>query len=182
MVAAEGISTEDLNTIIDNIVKICNEVGTNNPSMMATTIELLKKWDFEFKPLLNGTEHFRNGFVNFLMQEPNVKLQDSEVDAAIDYIKKHIQSEIGTWREDEVINALKNWRLSTMPKPVTPQTVSPETPHVTPQNPPQQTFYQHKIEQAKSRVSMMTEEEMRRVLNKVINLGYDNVLDILLEP
>ena len=182
MIAAESISTEDLNTIIDNIVKICNEVGTNNPSMMATTIELLKKWDFEFKPLLNGTEHFRNGFVNFLMQEPNVNLQECEVDVAIDYIKKHIQSEIGTWREDEVINALKNWRISTMPKPVTPKPESSEIAPVVPQTPLQQTFYQQKIERAKSRVNTMTMDEMRSALNKVINLGYDNVLDILLEP
>lgn len=179
MVAQDGISSEDLNTIIDNIVKICNEVGTSNPSMMAQTIELLKKWDFEFKPLLNGTEYFKNGFVNFLKQEPNVKLQDYEVDAAIDYIKKHIQSEIGTWREEEVVNALKNWRISTIPQtpPVGPR---PDMPPISPTSKPPTDVHSEKVEKVKSRVNMMSPGQLRYALNKVVDLGYDNILDMLL--
>ena len=183
MVAQDGISSEDLNTIIDNIVKICNEVGTSNPSMMAQTIELLKKWDFEFKPLLNGTEYFRNGFVNFLKQEPVVKLQDYEVDEAIDYIKKHIQSEIGTWREDEVVNALKNWRISTIPQTHVdnPPSDKPFVPPTPPIPPVSSDTHKEKIEKVKSHVNMMSPGQLRYALNKVVDLGYDNVLDMLLD-
>lgn len=179
MVAQDSINSEDLNTIIDNIVKICNEVGTNNPSMMAQTIELLKKWDFEFKPLLNGTEYFRNGFVAFLKREPNVKLQNHEVETAIDYIKKHIQSEIGTWHEGEVINALKNWRISTIPSaPVTSsQPVISSLNHIQ----PTPALHKDKIEKAKVRINTMSIEQLRNIMSKVVELGYDNVLDLLLE-
>ena len=183
MVAKDGISNEDLNTIIDNIVKICNEVGTSNPSMMAQTIELLKKWDFEFKPLLNGTEYFRNGFMNFLKKEPNVKLQDHEVNAAIDYIKKHIQSEIGTWKEEEVINALKNWRISTIPSstPVSPLSgVIPVSLTSVSPAPVPTDAHKEKMEKVKNHVNMMSPDQLKHALNKVVELGYDNVLDMLL--
>lgn len=34
-----------------------------------------------------------------------------------EYLHKHLNSTIGLWREDEVRNELKNWRLSTLSIP-----------------------------------------------------------------
>ena len=54
---------------------------------------------------------FRYGFFAFLKQVEMVNLKDEEADEAMDYLKKHLQGEVGLWLESEVTNQLKNWRL-----------------------------------------------------------------------
>lgn len=175
----EGISTEDLHTLVDNIVKICNEVGTSNPAMMTTTLELMKRWEFEFKDMLKNNALYRNGFVNFLKSDTNVNLRDNQVDEAIDYIKHHVQSEIGTWKEEEVIDALKNWKLSLIPveKP-TPPVQPPVVPEAN--TTVQDTQKKEKIQRTHSKINTMSHDSLKSAVDRIIDLGYDDVLNIIL--
>lgn len=172
----DGIAAEDLETLVDNIVKICNEVGTNNPSMMTTTLELMKRWEFEFKDMLKDESLYKNGFINFLKSDTNVNLQDNQVEDAVTYIKQHVQSEIGTWKENEVVDALKNWKLSLMPvEPPTPPYIPPVEPPIVPPSPKKE-----KIEKTRSKVSSMSHERLKSAVDKIIALGYEDVLNIIL--
>ena len=177
----EGITQEDLTTLIDNIVKICNEVGTNNPAMMTTTLELMKQWEFEFKDMLKDDALYRNGFVNFLKIDENVNLHDNQVDDAINYIKQHVQSEIGTWRETEIIDALKNWKISSIPNvPSTPTPNNPIPHSPIPEQNHQPSDKKEMIKRSHDKVNMMSHGRLQTTMNKMIDLGYEEVLNIIL--
>ena len=172
----DSIPSNDLNTLIDNIVKICNEVGTSNPSMMSTTLELIKNWQFEFKNLICVNANYEIGFVNFLKKDENVNLQDDQVPNAIDYIKKHVQSEIGTWKEDEIRDALKNWKISTI---VTTETNTPPT--ITPPVFPPHPAPDDKKRKAKEKAKNFSPSVMHKKIDELIDLGYNDILEIILE-
>ena len=175
------ITQEDLTTLIDNIVKICNEVGTNNPAMMTTTLELMKQWEFEFKDMLKDDALYRNGFVNFLKIDENVNLHDNQVDDAINYIKQHVQSEIGTWRETEIIDALKNWKISSIPNvPSTPTPNNPIPHSPIPEQNHQPSDKKEMIKRSHDKVNMMSHGRLQTTMNKMIDLGYEEVLNIIL--
>jgi hypothetical protein len=171
----DSIPSNELNTLIDNIVKICNEVGTSNPSMMSTTLELIKSWQFEFKNLICVTSNYEEGFVNFLKQDENVNLQDDQVPNAIDYIKKHVQSEVGTWKEDEIRVALKNWKISTV------DTSKIDPPIITPPVFPPHPAPNDKKKKAKEKAKSFSPGVMRQKLYELIDLGYNDILEIILE-
>ena len=61
---------------------------------------------------LSGDDAFENGFFNFLRSQEGIKLQESELDNAYDFIKKHLESTVGYWSENEVAIALKDWRIA----------------------------------------------------------------------
>ena len=46
-------------------------------------------------------------------------MQDHEINEAIDYLKGHLEGEVGLWKESDVKDKLKDWRMSQQ-KPVNP--------------------------------------------------------------
>lgn len=60
---------EDLQSLIDNIVKISLDANINkNPALMNETLELLNRYEFELPMLLNRNGAFKEGYYNFLNQ------------------------------------------------------------------------------------------------------------------
>ena len=173
------ISKEDLNSLINYIVQICEESGTTDPAVLADTYELLKKWDFEFKNLIRNSDNYKNGFINFMKSDSIVNLQDAEVNDAVTYIKQHIQSAIGTWTESEVITALKDWRISQQVTPPQPPTHIDPPQYIPPVVPPAP-VEDDKRKKAKQKISSMSESDMRNSLDEIISLGYQDVIDIIL--
>lgn len=102
---------DDVRRLIDNVFAICQEKDLRNVQLVTGTLELIEKYRVDFPNILNKEGSFRNGFVNFLMSDSNVNLQLHEADDAIDFISKHLESTIGYWTETEVRDQLKNWRL-----------------------------------------------------------------------
>lgn len=47
-----------------------------------------------------------------MLSQSGIGLQDFEVETAYDYVKKHLESTVGYWTEDEVTIALKDWRIA----------------------------------------------------------------------
>ena len=103
---------DDLRRLFDDIVAICNERDIKNIQLVKDTLDLLDNYRADIPDILSKPGNFENGFKNFLFQQEDVKLQESEVDAAYDYIKKHLESTIGYWTEEEVAKALMSWRIA----------------------------------------------------------------------
>lgn len=102
---------EKIQPVIDNILKICNEADMRNPDLINNTLNGMQTYKFELGNVLIMENAFSEGFYTFLKQVEMVNLKDEEVDEAVDYLKKHLQGEVGLWSESEVTNQLKNWRL-----------------------------------------------------------------------
>ena len=109
--------TDDIQTLIDNVVKICNDTELRNPALVKNTIDLISANRFEASSIIRNDAAYRDGFVNYLKSFSNVGLLDEEIDKALKYISQNLQSTIGYWSEAEVEKALMNWRISTMQKP-----------------------------------------------------------------
>lgn len=169
---------EKLCKLIDNVVKIYSEVGIKNPSLLAETDSLLTEYKFELTSLIQK-EYFVDGFLRFLKTTEMVDLQEEQYDDALLYIKQHLEDGVGLWEENAVRDQLKNWKLSKI-------VITPPTPPVlpTPPYPPTPNPQPHveKMQRAKSKVqSIQSLEEAQIVLQKLCDLGYDNILDIILQ-
>ena len=181
---AEDKAKEEVRTLVDNINAICVEIGSANPNLMTDALDGLKMYEFEFKNLIGNDANFREGFLAFLQTVETVGLKADEFDAAVEYISTHLQSEVGTWNEDEVIGVLKDWRLTTRPLPPQP-------------DPGEQTGggssttgggYTHghgtseKKSMARSKVDNIVEVgEAKDILQRLIDLGHDQILNTILD-
>ncbi len=109
---------DSMRGLIDNIVRVVTDPESmKNPNLLEATMngyELLKT-DFG-NLLLPQEDNFRKGFIAYMKRIELVNIQDSEIDDAIVYLHRHLQSEVGSWTEDEVKDKLKDWRMSLQSK------------------------------------------------------------------
>lgn len=176
---------EKISKLTDNIITIYTEVGTKNPALMAETDSLITEVKFEYMSLLNYEveNNFENGFRNYLLTDSFVNLHESDYDAALNYIRQHMEGGVGLWTETAVIDQLKNWKLSLIP--------SGQTPSSTPANngtgagagvsePPVTDTGKHS--KAKARIQSISNiDEAKRLLDALCDLGYDTILDTILK-
>ena len=107
------ILNDDMRRLFDNIVTICEpNQDMKNPKLINDTLDLIERFRADIPDIMAKPGNFRNGFENFLLAQHGVGLQQNEVDDAYDYIKKALESTVGYWTEDEVKNALKDWRIA----------------------------------------------------------------------
>lgn len=177
---SDSVAPEGVKSLVDNLNAICVEIGSSNPNLLTETLDGLKQYEFELKNLINNNDNFRVGFLNFLKTEPTVRLQDEEFDDAVQYISQHMQSEVGIWDEEEVIKELLKWRISK--QPVTPPT--PPTPPVHPVDPEPSVHTDNhvkRINEATEKVGAISDvNKAKNMLQKLIALGYDQILDTIL--
>lgn len=175
---------EKIIKLIDNIIVIYTEVGAKNPALMVETDNLITELKFDLPPLLNYQieNNFENGFRNYLMADTIVNLKDEDYDAAVNYIRQHMEGGVGLWTEAAVIQHLKDWKLSRIPtapqpKPWSTEVVQPKVAEPTDTSP-----NTDKKAQARKRIqSLKTVDEARQMLDALCDLGYDTVLDIILK-
>lgn len=177
---SDSVAPEGVKSLVGNLNAICVEIGSSNPNLLTETLDGLKQYEFELKNLINNNDNFRVGFLNFLKTEPTVRLQDEEFDDAVQYISQHMQSEVGIWNEEEVIKELLKWRISK--HPVTPPT--PPTPPVHPVDPEPPVHTDNhvkRINEATEKVGAISDvNKAKNMLQKLIALGYDQILDTIL--
>ena len=177
---SDSVAPEGVKSLVGNLNAICVEIGSSNPNLLTETLDGLKQYEFELKNLINNNDNFRVGFLNFLKTEPTVRLQDEEFDDAVQYISQHMQSEVGIWNEEEVIKELLKWRISK--HPVTPPT--PPTPPVHPVDPEPLVHTDNhvkRINEATEKVGAISDvNKAKNMLQKLIALGYDQILDTIL--
>lgn len=168
---------EELCKMIDNIITIYTETGIKDPHLMVETDNQITTLKYDIMPLLNrDSMNFRKGFYAFLMAEENVKLIDEEYRDAVQYIRQHMEQGVGLWTESAVIEQLRLYRISTI-KVNTPPT-TPTTPQVP--NPPIDNPDKNKQALAKAKIGTMNADDAKKALAQICDLGYDAVLDIIL--
>lgn len=169
--------------LTDNIITIYTEVGSKNPALMVETDGLITEVKYEYMPLLNYEieNNFENGFRNYLLSDEIVNLQESDYEAALAYIRQHMESGVGLWTEAAVIEQLKNWKLKL--NQVDPAPIAgpkDDNPGTSVSEPP--TIDTGKHSKAKARIqSISTIDEAKRLLEALCDLGYDTILDTILK-
>lgn len=174
---------------------------------MNDALDLLGRYEFEFPMLLNRSGAFEEGYHNYLKSNEIVNLDDEHLSDAKTYIKQHLQGEVGLWTEREVNDKLKDWKLSLTPMP----TPAPSTPFAQPKNYPPftstqpsnvnepstgfgqaarlaqmpevkcsnaSTKHQQALEHIDNIHSLATAQ---RLLEQLCDLGYEDILDIILD-
>lgn len=200
---------DELRKLFDNIVDICNERDKKNPALVKETLELLEKYRADIPDIFAKPGSFANGFNNFLLSQQDIELKLFEIESAYDYIKKHLESTIGYWTEEEVARALMSWRIA-LNKEIEEQRrieEEEERKHQEDERRKQEAEERARLEQeakeakdkakqelkgkpeivAKKKVSarefidgINSPEELRSILDKVIDLGYEFVIDEIL--
>lgn len=175
---------DKMKQLITNLVDISEDKEQRNVQLVTTTLALIGELRSDFKDIIKKPGAFKNGFENFLMSDTDVNLKSDELDIAIDFIRKNLQSTVGFWSEDEVSRQLLIWRAKqatpnppqppyTPPTPLQPQVVH-EPPIISGQN------LQKKRVKARELIdSIDSVEELRAILDKVINLNFVAVLNAI---
>jgi len=168
--------------LTDNIITIYTEVGSKNPALMVETEGLITEVKYEYMPLLNYEveNNFENGFRKYLLADSIVNLQESDYDVALTYIRQHMESGVGLWTEDAVIEQLKNWKLSLIPLDSKPEVLEDEDYGTHVSEPSVGDIGKHA--KAKTRIQSITSiDEAKRLLEALCDLGYDKILDTILK-
>lgn len=180
----QALSCKDkISKLTDDIISIYTEVGTKNPALMVETDGLITEVKFEYMSLLNYEEenNFEIGFRHYLLTDSIVNLQESDYDAALKYIRQHMESVVGLWTEAAVIEQLKNWKLSLLPTDSTPSNKPDNKEHGTGVAEPP-VAYNEKLSKAKARIQSISNiDEAKRILDELCNLGYDTIIDTILK-
>ena len=173
--------SEDIKRLVDNIVHICEERELRNPALVKDTLALIDEQRMDMKNVLNVDDAFNEGFKAFLMQIERVNIKEEEIEEVRQYIAGHLESTVGYWTEEEVVNAAKNWRLEQTLPPNTPQP-EPNTQGQKAAEPPVQTSNRavlaQKLGKARERISRIeTLNEAKQLLLALCNTNSEWLLD-----
>lgn len=108
-------NTDSMRQLVDDVIKVVSDPESmKNPQLLNSTISGYEEQKLEWGNLLiekNGG-NYKEGFDNFMKGVEIVKLQDSEIPEAMNYLHGHLEGEVGLWKELEVREKLKDWRIS----------------------------------------------------------------------
>ena len=203
------ILNDKIRRLFDNVVTICAQLDIKNPALIKDTLELIEEFRADLPDILAKPGNFSNGFKNFMLSQQGIGLQETEIDIAYDYIKKHLQSTVGYWSEDEVAIALKDWRIAEheaienqrrkeeeerrrADDELRRQKAEEERKRLEDEakNAKEQAFKELKGDElslakkkilAKEIIDSATEKELYEMLSQVINLDYEFIVDKIIE-
>lgn len=186
-------NTEKMSQLVDDVIKVVSDPESmKNPQLLNNTISGYEEQKLEWGNLLiekNGG-NYKEGFDNFMKGVEIVNLQDSEIPEAMNYLHGHLEGEVGLWKELEVREKLKDWRISQQQPPTDGATGGTqsggyggistgeggftgvaEQPHdVT-----------AKRNELTGKVKMIPSNELKDIINEIIEKENGYVLDILLK-
>ena len=176
--------TQDMSDLIDNITKVCDPNGLGNHDLIGKAATQIKNLELDLSMLLVSDSNFKNGFVSYVKSDEVARVQDGEFDEVYDYIKKHLQGEIGRWTENEVSNQVKNWRIEQNMTPTEPS--QPLEPAPGPE--PVPTVVDTPVptkpevrEKAKKKIKELDEVALRNALDSLCSMESEYVIEILLK-
>ena len=179
-------NTSQMRDFIDNVMKVVGDPESmKNPQLLSNTINEYDTLKYEWGNLLieNEGRNYQIGFDNFLKSVEIVSLQDTEIPDAMRYLYGHLEGEVGLWKESEVKDKLKDWRM-TLTKPVTPyvRPVEPPKPQtVAVESPVTDGSIKKKRDELVDKMKSKPSEEIRGIVNEIIEKESGEILDILLK-
>ena len=187
-------NTEDMRTLITNVMQVVSDPESmKNPTLLNDTINGFEAQKFEWLSLLSENEgrNYEDGFNAFIKNVEIANVQDAEIGAVMEYLRGHLPGEIGLWKESEVKEKVKDWRMLQQQK--TPQSTpafTPSTPIPYPQPPVDPNPYVHiptiedvakKRNKLKESLRFMPSQEAKDLLEEIIDKESVSILDILLK-
>ena len=187
-------NTEDMRTLITNVMQVVSDPESmKNPTLLNDTINGFEAQKFEWLSLLSENEgrNYEDGFNAFIKNVEIANVQDAEIGAVMEYLRGHLPGEIGLWKESDVKENVKDWRMLQQQK--TPQQTpafTPSTPIPYPQPPVDPNPYVHiptiedvskKRNKLKESLRFMPSQEAKDLLEEIIDKESVSILDILLK-
>ena len=158
---------DEIKALTDNIVEICTEREVRNPALVNETLALIEDRRIDMKNILNVEEAFTEGMKEFLMQIDTIDVQEDEIGDVMEYVKQNLQSTVGYWTEEEVVQKAKDWRLKQ-------RMVTPPTPPVNPD------VMEEKREKALKRIEEIDSlNEAVDLLKRLCDEGDEWLLDMI---
>jgi len=176
--------SEQMAELLDNITKVCDPNGLANQELIGKTANLIKNYEIDLSVMLVNDANFKIGFNNYIKSDEVARVKDHELDEVYEYIKRHLQGEIGRWTEVEVSNQVKNWRIEQTMVPVEP-TPTHEPEEVS--NPTDIDYPKYPIstpqvrEKAKKRLQEIDNDALRSAITSLCELENDAIIEILLK-
>lgn len=189
--------TEDMRNFIDDIMKIvADPESMKNPPLLSRAIDAFDRQRFEWFNLLAEDEcgNYRKGFAYFMKGVEIVNVKDEETDAAIGYLRGHLEGEVGLWSESDVKDKLKDWRMSQQSvvrqSPVIRQLPNAYNAQAYPQPPvdvcavasqPSAEDVAEKRSRLNESLRFMPSDEAKGLLEDIVNKEDGSILDVLLK-
>lgn len=184
-------NTESMRALLNNVIKVvADSESMKNPQLLSSTIAGYEELKYEWQNILieNEGQNFKEGFISYLKNQGPSSPQDNEVDEAMAFLRGHLEGEVGIWKEDEVRDKLKDWRIdknrTNNPPTPTPSTSDDAIPEVNDGGeyyqklPPQKVA--EKREQLYGIMKFMPDQEAKDCLLHIIEKE-DGLLDIILK-
>ena len=184
-------NTETMRQLVDNVIKVVSDPESmKNPQLLNNTISGYEEQKYEWSNLLveNNGGNYKEGFDNFMKSVDIVNLQYSEISEAMEYLHGHLEGEVGLWKEFDVRDKLKDWRMSQQaPQPVPPiindgGDVVRDGGSVTytPSHGANTAPIAKKRSELANKIKMTPSEEVKEIIKDIIEKE-DDILDILLK-
>lgn len=183
-------NTENMRKLIDCIIRVVSDPESmNNSQLLNDTINGYDEQKYEWGNLLqeNKGGNYKEGFYNFMKSVEIVNLTDDEIDGALNYLHGHLEGEVGLWKEDEVKETLKDWRISqneVKPTPIHP-VYNNNTDDYFATEPPVTTHklddINKKRDELKDKLKFMPSTEAKDLLQELIEKEGVYILDTLLK-
>jgi hypothetical protein len=179
--------------LIDDVIKVVSDPESmKNPQLLNSTISGYEEQKLEWGNLLieNNGGNYKEGFDNFLKGVDIVNLQDWEIPEAMDYLQGHLEGEVGLWKELEVREKLKDWRISQQ-KPVGGDVIGGDTPTSDGGGSTgdggftgvgeQPVDIATKRSELADKVKMIPSNEIKEIISEIIEKENGYILDVLLK-
>jgi hypothetical protein len=160
-----------------------------NPQLLANTIGGYEEQKLEWGNLLieNFGGNYKEGFDNFVKSVDVASVQDDELTDVMDFLQGHLEGEVGLWKEIEVKDKVKDWRISKQ-KEATRVTTSVTQPDPSVLDEGRGEYNTHfkpsNVAENRKRLletfEMMSDGELKDLMEDVIEKE-DGILDILLK-
>lgn len=186
-------NTKKMQQLIDDVIKVVSDPESmKNPQLLNSTISGYEEQKLEWGNLLieNNGGNYKEGFDNFLKGVDIVNLQDWEIPEAMDYLQGHLEGEVGLWKELEVREKLKDWRISQQ-KPVGGDVIGGDTPTSDGGGSigdggftgvgEQPVDIATKRSELADKVKMIPSNEIKEIISEIIEKENGYILDVLLK-
>ena len=187
--SSSEFNTDTMRQLIDDVIKVVGDPESmKNLQLLNNTINEYESQKYEWSNLLveNNGNNYKDGFDNFMKEVEIVNLQDEEIPQAMDYLHGHLEGEVGLWKEFDVREKLKDWRIS-QHKPVDSGSSSGGYNYkdtsgkgVFPLEEPSSDIISKRKELA-GKIKMIPSSELKEIVNEIIEKENVYILDVLLK-
>ena len=188
-------NTDAMRELVDNVIKVVSDPESmKNPTLLSNTIDGYDSQKYDWQNLLieNEGNNYRDGFHVFVKSIEIANVKDDEIDAVMAYLHGHLEGEVGLWKESDVKEKVKDWRMlqqqqtatHTSSFPAKPSNPSYPLPPVDPKsfvNQPSAEDIAEKRNKLKESLRFMPSQEAKDLLEDIVNKESGNILDVLLK-